>query len=124
MSKKINIILGEKVKICRKEKKLTREQLAEKIDVSVRFLADVEGGFVGVSLTTLKQLCDELCVSADYLIGNENVESDEYFALESKLHKIPVEKIKSVEKILDEIILITKQTLAKKQEFVFCCYFL
>lgn len=109
MSKKeINIILGEKVKICRKEKKLTREQLAEKIDVSVRFLADVEGGFVGVSLTTLKQLCDELCVSADYLIGNENVESDEYFAIVSKLHKIPVEKIKSVEKILDEIILITK----------------
>lgn len=106
--KEINIILGERVKACRKKQRLTREQLAEKIDVSTRFLADVEGGVVGVSLSTLKQLCESLSVSADYLIGNSNEESKEYSIAINKLQKIPVDKMESVERILDEIILLIK----------------
>ena len=50
--KDVNIILGERIRLGRKANNLTREKLAELIDVSPRFLAEVESGKVGVSLQT------------------------------------------------------------------------
>lgn len=67
--KDVNIILGERIKSGRKANKLTREKLAELIDVSPRFLAEVEAGKVGVSLQTLKNLSVALSTSSDYLLG-------------------------------------------------------
>ncbi len=54
--KDINLILGERVKLGRKANNLTREKLAELVDVSPRFLAEVEAGKTGVSLQTLKNI--------------------------------------------------------------------
>lgn len=69
MKKEINIVLGERIKKARWENSLTREKLAEKIDVSPRFLADVESGKIGVSIQTLKSLSIALNKSCDYLLG-------------------------------------------------------
>ncbi len=103
--KEINIILGERIRELRKQKKLTREQLAEKINVSVRFLADVESGVTGVSLTTLKELSLCLDVCCDYLLGINDKESyNKYEALEKKIKKIPPEHIENIETIIDELI--------------------
>lgn len=107
--KEINLILGEKIKELRKQKRLTREQLAEKIDVSVRFLADVESGITGVSLSTLKTLSLTLDVSCDYLLGlNDNITISKYEAITRKIKKLPLEHLDSAEKIFDEIIKICK----------------
>lgn len=73
--KDINIILGERVRIRRNMIKLTREKLAEMVNVSPRFLADVEAGKVGVSMETLKALSIALQVSSDYLLG---IKDDSY----------------------------------------------
>lgn len=70
--KDVNMILGERVRAGRKANGITREKLAEQVDVSPRFLAEVEAGKVGVSLQTLKNLSTALCVSTDYLLGLEN----------------------------------------------------
>lgn len=64
----INRTLGKRLKDIRMQKHITRETLAEKIDVSSRFLADVESGKVGLSLSTLKNICNYLGVSSDYLL--------------------------------------------------------
>ena len=53
----INRMLGERLRDIRMQKQITREALAEKIDVSARFLADVERGKVGISLVTLRNMC-------------------------------------------------------------------
>ena len=104
MKKEINVVLGERVKNARRARGMTREQLAERIDVSVRFLADVEGGAAGVSLSTLKQLCDALFLSADHLIGNDDAPSkNEYAAAAHALEQIPLEQLPFVESILHEI---------------------
>lgn len=80
----INITLGSRLKKIRMQKRITREELSEKIDVSSRFLADVEAGKVGISLTTLKNLCISLNVSSDYLIGTDNNEkSDTLYEIEN-----------------------------------------
>ncbi len=73
--KDINIILGERVRVRRNMIKLTREKLAEMVNVSPRFLADVEAGKVGVSMETLKLLSIALQVSSDYLLG---IKDDSY----------------------------------------------
>jgi len=70
--KDVNIILGERIRLGRKANNLTSEKLAEQIDVSPRFLAEVESGKVGVSLQTLKNISIALSASADYLLGLDN----------------------------------------------------
>lgn len=67
--KDINVTLGERIKLARSANKITREKLAELIDVSPRFLAEVEAGKVGVALQTLKNISIALSSSTDYLLG-------------------------------------------------------
>ena len=100
--KEINMVLGARVRERRRVLKLTREQLAEKINISVRFMADVEGGHVGVSLSTLKELCRVLECSADFLIGiDEQPLKSEHSNVFRKLQQLPGECAQELEKIID-----------------------
>ncbi len=76
---KINRELGEKIRTVRKARGYTREALAERIDVSSRFLAEIEAGKVGASLITVKRICLALGVSADYLLGLSAPDDDSPF---------------------------------------------
>ena len=88
----INTLLGLKVKELRAKNKITREALAERIGVSSRFLADVEGGKVGVSLSTLVSICLELGVSSDYLLGLTGCDNiTEYDAIIDRIKQTPSE---------------------------------
>ena len=107
MRKDINITVGKRVWEARKKEKMTREQLAEKINVSTRFLADVESGETGVSISTLKALSEALLVSADYLIGNEKASEEMHTRINGLVGRIPEAYVKSVETILEELIKIT-----------------
>ena len=44
--KEINILVGENIRFYREQANLSREKLAELFEVSPRFLADLELGFV------------------------------------------------------------------------------
>ncbi len=68
MKKDINIEVGARIKEKRKDMKYTREALAELIDISPQFLAQIESGKKGMSFTTLSKLSQVLGVSCDYLI--------------------------------------------------------
>lgn len=70
--KDVNVILGERIRLGRKANGITREKLAEMIEVSPRFLAEVEAGKVGVALQTLKNISLALSTSTDYLLGLDN----------------------------------------------------
>lgn len=60
--------VGERLKYHRKRKDITVEKLAETVDVTPRYIQDVERGKVGMSLTTLKNLCTVLEISTDALL--------------------------------------------------------
>ena len=66
--KEINVQIGRQIKLAREKKNLTQEQFAERIGVSPQFVSDMERGVVGVSLTTMKNICVELDVSSDTLL--------------------------------------------------------
>ncbi len=84
---------------------MTREKLAEKIDVSPRFLADVESGKVGVSLLTLKNLCIALSTSADYLLGLKSDENENLAGnIANKFSMVDARYYPLVDLILEELI--------------------
>ena len=53
-------IIGQRLKIARKSKKMTQEELAEKLDVSIAFLSRIERGNSQVNLKRLVQICEIL----------------------------------------------------------------
>ncbi len=65
------IRLGKRIMNLRLKKKFTREYLAEKVDISPKFLYEIEMGKKGCSSYILQRLSNALGVSADYLIHNE-----------------------------------------------------
>ncbi|MGN0714891.1 MAG: helix-turn-helix domain-containing protein [Anaerovoracaceae bacterium] len=74
--------IGRRVRLRREDLGLSREQLAEKIDVSNQFIADIEYGNRGMSLETLYKMSKILQTSADYfLAGKIYEEKDEETAL-------------------------------------------
>ena len=58
MKKDINITVGKNIRTYREQYGYTREKFAELLGVSAKFLYDCEVGSVGVSLSTLKRICE------------------------------------------------------------------
>lgn len=63
-----NIDLGLRIQQCRKAHKMTREQLAEKVDISSHYLYEIERGSKSASVSILSDLARELQTSLDYLV--------------------------------------------------------
>ena len=56
----------------------TREQLAEKLNISAKFCSDIEIGAKGMSIETLCNISKELMLSTDYILfGKTNIEADD-----------------------------------------------
>lgn len=56
----------------REELNLSRDQLAEMLGITSKFLGDIEHGNRGPSLKTLIRLCDVLNLSADYILFGDS----------------------------------------------------
>ncbi|MCM1230859.1 MAG: helix-turn-helix transcriptional regulator [Ruminococcus flavefaciens] len=68
--------MGRRIRRQREALGYTREQLAEKLDVSTKFCSDIELGVKGVSIQTLAKLTDLLNLSADYILFGEYAQGD------------------------------------------------
>lgn len=83
-------IIGKNIKYFRKLRKLTQEQLAEALDLSVGFISQLERGITKMSLDTLIDLCDILDCSSSDILGlsqyshNDTISYD-FFSLYKKL---------------------------------------
>ncbi|MBQ9961036.1 MAG: helix-turn-helix transcriptional regulator [Firmicutes bacterium] len=68
--------MGRRVRIRREEKGLSRDSLAEKLNVTAQFIADIENGNKGISIKKLYLLCQILGVTADYILAG-SMEAEE-----------------------------------------------
>ncbi len=67
-------IIGKRLRKQREYFGMTREEFAEKADISWQFLAEIENGSKGMSAETLYKICTEFNLSADHLLlGKENL---------------------------------------------------
>ena len=86
MKKELNIQIGERIRRRREFLKMTREELAELVGVSALFMSYIETGRKGMSLATLKKLCEVLCLSADeVLLGHQQELGEELVDLLEQL---------------------------------------
>lgn len=72
--------MGTRINFVRKNLKITQEQLAEKMEVSVQMISNLELGKKAIRPENLVKLCSVLGVSADYLLRGTivNGESAEF----------------------------------------------
>ena len=61
-------MLGKRLNAARKEKGFTAQQMADKINVTIRTYRNYESGTTSPSLETLVQIADILDVTTDYLL--------------------------------------------------------
>ena len=67
-----------RIRKAREEQGYTREKFAEKLDVSVSYMAELERGRTGISVKMLVKVCHLLGLSADYvLFGKERTEDEQ-----------------------------------------------
>ena len=96
--KKTNIEIGENIRNYREKAGYSREKFAEIIGISPRFLADVETGFVGISITNLKHICEALGVSSDRILWK----NDNKLSLDEKIAHINPKYLKLIEDIIQK----------------------
>ena len=63
--------MGSRIRVRREQLRISREKLAEALEVSTQFIADIEYGNKGVSIRRLYMLSQVLHVSADYILAGE-----------------------------------------------------
>ena len=62
---------GQNIQSCRVKRGMTQEQLAERADLSVSHIRQVELGLKGVSLAALYRIAESLDTSAQVLLANK-----------------------------------------------------
>ena len=91
-------LIGSRLKQARLEKKLTQENLAEMLDVSIAFLSRVERGSLDISLKRLSQLCEILEVTEGNILNGSSTTSQNYLSgdLSILLKNCPPDKLKLI----------------------------
>ena len=91
-----------RIRKAREEMGYTREKFAEKLDVSVSYLAELERGRTGISVKMLIKVCNVLGLSADYvLFGNERTEDE--MRLDA-IHRIDEKYLPLMDKVIEELL--------------------
>lgn len=99
-------IMGMRLKQARIDKKLTQEDLAEKLDVSVAYISRVERGTTQINLKRLAEICNALEVSQGEILEGVVPQASSYLnsALSDLLKNCPAEKMDLIYKIAKVIV--------------------
>ena len=71
-------IIGKFIAKCRKDKKMTQSELAEKLGVTDKSIGNWENGRNMPDLSLFKPLCDELDITINELLSGERLKKEEY----------------------------------------------
>lgn len=100
------LTMGDRIKEARKEQRLTQDQLAERLDVSVEFIGQIERGLKLPSMQVFVKLIEALHVSADYLL-RDSVSTEQLFgdrALGRKIEGLTPKQRIALEALIDTYI--------------------
>lgn len=91
-------LLGMKVRLFRRKRGMTQEQLAERADLSASFIGHVERGTRISSLETLMKLCHVLQVTPNDLLQEEKLLSE--LTLPEQISLYPRELLQAIALLL------------------------
>lgn len=95
--KPLNVEIGKRVRLAREQAGITREKLAEYVEVTPRFVADIERGSVGISVPNLKKLCEVLHVSSDFILWGK---PDNKISIDERLKNIDNDFLEAIDKMV------------------------
>ncbi len=100
--KEINIYIGNHIRIARERAGLTQEQLGNLIGMGTKNVSDVERGVAGITVSTLKRICEKLSISSDSIIFGDQGRNDvEHLA--DRLERLSPEQFRIVEDFLNHV---------------------
>lgn len=94
------IQIGARIVERRKELKLTQEQVAERMNVSIQMISNIERGKKAIKIENLLKLCDILKISTDYLLTGKHT-NDDFGCLASKISQLTTSDYKMIEMLVD-----------------------
>lgn len=98
--------MGDRIKDTRKKRGLTQENLAEKLDISVEYVSQIERGMKMPSMQIFIKLIEILDVSADYLlrdtVSTRNLYGDKQIG--SRLERLTPKQRVALEALIDTYI--------------------
>ena len=100
------LTMGDRIKEARKNQKMTQDQLAEHLDISVEFVGQIERGLKLPSMHVFIKLIQALNVSADYLL-RDSVSTGRLFgdnAIGRKIEKLNPKQRIALEALIDTYI--------------------
>lgn len=101
-----SIQIGERIRELREIQGYTREGLAEKVDISAKFLYEIEVGKKSFSADTLCRMAKALSVSCDYIMLGEETEhrsAEKVICVLETLGPKQVSRMQDVLKILSQL---------------------
>ena len=98
-----------RIRNARENQGYTREKFAEKLDVSVSYMAELERGKTGISVKMLIKICNLLGLSADYILfGSERSEDSRRL---DAIHRIDEEYIPLLDTVITQLLELHKDAV-------------
>jgi len=97
--------LHTRIRKARENMGYTRERFAEKLDVSVSYLAELERGRTGISVKMLIKVCHVLGLSADYVLFGTERDADALRA--DNIRRIDDKYIPLLDSVITELLSLT-----------------
>ena len=107
--------LGERVRLLRARRGLTRKTLAHLADVSERHVANVESGVGNASIQFLRQLCGVLNCSLAEMTGDETASSPDWLMIREILRGRSDEEMAKARAVLGDLFASTTSEASRRQ---------
>lgn len=100
--KDINIQIGNAIRVARERAGLTQEQFGEMVSLGTKNVSDIERGVAGITVSTLKRICEKLSISSDSILFGDMGRNDIQL-LTDRLERLSPEQYAAVEAFLNHI---------------------
>lgn len=95
-----NIQAGQRIRELREIYKYTRESFAEKVDISVKFLYEIETGKKGFSAEILCRISEALSISCDYIMYGQEMRHCRMEKIACELDMLDSKYVKIIQELL------------------------
>lgn len=92
--------IGKRIQSRRKQQGLTQEQLADRMNVSIQMISNLERGNKSIRIDNLINLCQILDVSTDYILTGKETQ-DDFHALTARIEALSPANRKMIEMLID-----------------------
>ena len=81
---------------------MTQQEFGELVSLGTKNVSDIERGVAGITVSTLKRICEKLSISSDLILFGDNEKNDVAY-LSEKLKRLTPEQFKIIETLLNQI---------------------